>query len=318
MGAFVAVTQANCATFTPSEMQAPRGGLTGTMTLINVAKGVDFAVNATALAQLASKPYFRAASDPYPDFNAGEIDPWSVNVQGGTLYRSSWTRPVDAVTVALMTAGFTGEYILDTATRSASEVVVTMPTRHFYAVPGSGGASPPFTALTPWSASCQSTEVLSAVHYDREGLEPSTPDFSVKPAPGFTFPVCSDVFVWSLRRDGQAAGDVSSIVFGSSLRDFRSERELQPGRMNGSFALRAAGATAATFGIRSSVASSSMQLAEGTTATHAFDYLGLPMIGFWVRTFENGTFTCDAGTCQGNYGAAFPLTRSGPTVMPSR
>jgi hypothetical protein len=43
-----------------------------------------------------------------------------------------------------------------------------------------------------------------------------------------------------------------------------------------------------------------------TTAPHG--YRGLPVVGFWVRTFENGALSCNGTTCQGNYGSAFPLT----------
>src|SRR6185369_3937001 len=47
-------------------LRAPSGGLTGILTLINVADGTDFTVNAEALADLASQPYFRPPADPYP------------------------------------------------------------------------------------------------------------------------------------------------------------------------------------------------------------------------------------------------------------
>jgi hypothetical protein len=36
-------------------------------------------------------------------------------------------------------------------------------------------------------------------------------------------------------------------------------------------------------------------------------YGGLPVVGFMVRTFRNGTLACaGAPSCQGNYGGAFP------------
>jgi hypothetical protein len=318
MGAFTSVAQSGCSTFTPPAMQAPVGGLTGTVTLINVAKGVDFAVNAAALAQLASKPYFRPASDPYPDFNAAEIDPWSVDVVAGALHRTAWSRPVDAVSAALMSSSLGGEFILDSATRSSSEAVITMPTRHFYANAGTMDATPPFTAISPWTADCKPTnEIADVVYWDREGKPPDVGIISLAPAPGFPLGICSDVFVWSLRGQGQAATpDGSSGVLGSRVRDSRIDPALQAGRVNGSYRLFATGALSFVPGLRGTSASTRMTLSDGGVTNSAQALQGLPWIGFWVRTFENGTFTCDAGTCQGNYGAAFPLTRSGPTVVP--
>jgi hypothetical protein len=45
----------------------------------------------------------------------------------------------------------------------------------------------------------------------------------------------------------------------------------------------------------------------GEVVTGAHTFRGLPIVGFAVRIFRNGTLRCDAGTCQGNYGGAFPL-----------
>jgi len=41
------------------------------------------------------------------------------------------------------------------------------------------------------------------------------------------------------------------------------------------------------------------------SAAVAATFFGLPATGFMVRTFVNGTLTCGAGACQGNYSALF-------------
>jgi hypothetical protein len=47
-----------------------------------------------------------------------------------------------------------------------------------------------------------------------------------------------------------------------------------------------------------------------TAGTHTF--VGLPVVGFSARTFTNGTLSCGAGSCQGNYGSGFAFRyRSG-------
>jgi len=42
---------------------------------------------------------------------------------------------------------------------------------------------------------------------------------------------------------------------------------------------------------------------QATTSVRRF--IGLPVVGFMVRTFVNGTLSCAAGSCQ-NYGGSFP------------
>jgi hypothetical protein len=53
--------------------------------------------------------------------------------------------------------------------------------------------------------------------------------------------------------------------------------------------------------------STRLALATGAVTTGSHVFGGLPVVGFTVRTFENGTLACSTGACQGNYGGAFPL-----------
>jgi hypothetical protein len=62
----------------------------------------------------------------------------------------------------------------------------------------------------------------------------------------------------------------------------------------------------ATQGLTSLPSSSAMDLATGASVSGAFRVGGLPVVGFIARIFSNGTLTCGAGFCQGNYGSAFP------------
>jgi hypothetical protein len=45
----------------------------------------------------------------------------------------------------------------------------------------------------------------------------------------------------------------------------------------------------------------------GTTTPGVQTYWGFPMLGFFARTFSNGTLSCASGQCMGNYGGAYPL-----------
>src|SRR5258706_1004611 len=111
-----------------SALRPPSGQLTGTLTLINVADGTDFTVNAEALADLATQPYFRPPADPYPDWNITEIDRVATFVSDGTLYRFPTTRALDAVYLALTRATVMSEVVLDEPIAAATDWDLTFPT----------------------------------------------------------------------------------------------------------------------------------------------------------------------------------------------
>jgi hypothetical protein len=111
----------------------PLGGISGTLTLINVADGMDFTVNAVALQDVATDKYYRPANDPYPDYDAAEIGKASAFVQDGKLYRSQWGSGLAAVEAVLLRTTLANEVVLDAGTASATDWVVTMPTRRLHA-----------------------------------------------------------------------------------------------------------------------------------------------------------------------------------------
>ena len=45
--------------------------------------------------------------------------------------------------------------------------------------------------------------------------------------------------------------------------------------------------------------------AMGVAAAGVVTFIGLPVTGFMIRTFANGSLSCGTATCQGNYGSAF-------------
>jgi hypothetical protein len=285
----------------------PRGLLSGTGTLINVNNGRDFAVAATALAELASRPLHRRYSDPYPDFFAAEIDPVSIVAANGRVYRSNWQHPVDAVSAVLMRNEWIAEYILDEGTRSLTDLVATLPTRHFYA--DATRFTPPFSAAATWSASCGTGgaqplgESLVFSLYNRAELAQ-----------------IADGAAFSDNRHCAAAG-VGSIRGGAAHMPADTTRTAVLGSTTGGFLTGANGNVPAGFrngwvrmGLRSPTppplvslpTSMRVDLANGSVTTGSHHFTGLPVVGFAVRTFTNGTLSCTgAPACQGNYGGAF-------------
>ena len=286
---------------------APTGGLSGTLTLINVNNGQDFTVNAEALADLSRLPFFRPPSDPYPDFAASEIDPVSVVVANGQLYRSTWSRPVDAVSAVLMRHQWLGEYVLDDATASRTDVVATLPTRHHHA--NSTQFSPPFTAAATWSGSCgtssfQTGERMSAAYFNRNEMGASVQCDNF----GLCSPrLCAAAAVASVFSPPRPPTDTNRTwVLGSETRGLIEGGLLRvtSGFQNGWLAL----VPAAVGNVLTSLVNSTRtDMATGQVATGAHSYRGLPVVGFGLRTFANGTLSCGAAACQGNYGGAFPF-----------
>jgi hypothetical protein len=288
------------------EVRAPTGGLSGTLTVINVTNGMDFNANAEALAELSTQAFYRHPDDAYPDFNALEIAPVSTVVANGKVYRSVWTRPVDAVSSVLMRTEATAEYILDRNTRSRTDHVVTLPTRSFYVQGNSFGA--PFE----WPISGGISEQFTAIVTDRNASRYS---FSCSVA-GTPIPPCRHEWPWATNvlaidnfpdfsgglratsllgsRNGWTADGFSGFLISSLF-------------VNGAITYQVAPTSSNTYRVLTSQGSSTrLDMATGQVQTGAHTFRGLPLIVSTFRTFENGTLTCSAGACQGNYGGSFP------------
>jgi hypothetical protein len=324
----------NCAAIrasaTPS-VAPPTGGLYGNLTLINVNAGQDFTLDATALADLASRPYFRPPSDPYPDFAAAEIDPVSVVTRKGMnpsslppntsilntnfLYRSVWSRPQDAVSAVLMSYAWTAEYTLDPEAASATDLVLTLPTRHFYVT--GVGSTPPFGAPSAGSPACGAQassnrfgERLARIAFNREAQGPVSLgiDLPLLPDPSRTGSICAASGVASMRPTGSLPDIASSNVLGSTTLGLAADDGRWTARgAAGWIVIAATGEGATVTGLGSLPTSVRVNLDTGETLTGRHTFFGLPALGFVVRTFNNGQLSCAGATCQGTYGSAFPM-----------
>jgi hypothetical protein len=283
---------------------APSGGLSGTLTLINVETGHDFTVNAEALADLANAAYYRAPGDPYPALDAAEVTPISIVPYEGRVYRSIWTRGIDAVSAVFMRSVWHGEYVLDAGTRSRTDFVVTFPTRHYYV--RADGADAPFGQPRVWRQGCwensefapRQGEFMTILYANREeavGVASGSGSISV-PRPS----ACSSVGVFAPRNASPhvGTGPISALSGSINTILFSVASVFQNGWVAGEWRNERA---------MNSLATSARLHGDGTLHLGAHGFNGLPTTGFSLRTFENGTLTCGSGACQGNYGGAFPL-----------
>ena len=277
----------------PTGIGPPSGGLSGTETIINVNNGMDFGLNAEALADLTKVQMYHARSDaPLLDFNSSEIDAVSHVAINGAYYKSLWTRPVDAVSAVLMRTSWLAEYVLDRGSLSRTNIVMTFPTKRHYVT--TTGFTPPFTSRFSGQCSSGTGEAMNVFVFNREGR-----GGQALPTPAAT--ICQAAAVATLARPGDNVTALGSVntAFGGIFYSPTS-----PIDEHGSVTIEPSASTA----LGSLGGSTRTDFLTGTVITGPHGYRGLPVIGFWARTFENGFLNCNGTTCQGNYGSSFPLT----------
>jgi hypothetical protein len=270
----------------------PSGGLMGTLTLINVANGQDFTVNAIALADLAAAAMYRDSPDPYPDFDAAEVRPESRVFLNGLLYGLRWTGGRDAVSSVLMSTQVLNEFVRDSGTSSQADWVVTLPTLRLYAT----GEAPFRIRPDSWN--------LNLDVFDREERAFTTGDCFFGGAgcfrSFFSFYAASVVPIdegsWE-PNEAPPTGvlgshNVLSIIEPSSplLQSGWARLSLNP---------------LFDWSMESEPGSTSYDPATGAIRSGRFQVGGLPVTGLMVRTFKNGTLHCGSAACQGNYGGSF-------------
>jgi hypothetical protein len=316
---------ANCAvvqgqTLVPSSIEAPGGGLVGTGTLINVNSGRDAGYKAEALDAFSTVAQYSDAGSAAPTLgnatpavslviNSGGTDATG-NSSLATVYRTDWTA-VSGVTAGarataavFMHSSILNEYILDAATASQTDWVITQPLKRNFVT--NVTAATPYTNVFTTDGAC---ETISFTFFDREerSATASGVDFSPLPPSAAPNSLCWETNVLAIRN--QSGTFTSSGVLGSvNLTNVTLPSTFQNGWARLSFiganAVAPIGmAGAAATSDRTAVNSTTLAIAAGTAGAQTF--FGLPSTGFMIRTFDNGTLTCGSGSCQGNYSAIF-------------
>jgi hypothetical protein len=282
-------------------LEPPSGGLSGTLTLLNVNSGMDMGVNAVALADLASTPFYRNYDDPYPDFNAAEVTAVSHVVADGVSHVLKWSRGVDAVSSVLMATDVMNEYVRDTVTASSTDWVLTFPTARFYA-----DGEPPFGRVR---------DEQEGFNVDFRWFNRESRGSGYGGACGFTAGPC----VPPARTKGAsvvALGLVPDPLL--PMESLLGSRNVDPafdGAITTTFQSGWArlAFSPGDFNLTSQPGSVARVHVNGATFASQFRVAGLPVVGLAVRTFKNGTLQCAGAfgspgskACQGNYGGAFP------------
>jgi len=305
-------TPANCAavqgvSVTLSGTAAPTGGLTGTGTLINVANGQDSGYSAVALAAYRANSIYTDIGNDNP--NLGNADPSSTVINNNVGWYGSFASTTqgrwDAASSTLMATNVLNEYILDATTLSNTDWVVTFPTKRIYTY-GAGNTQTVTTAVAPFSTAWSKTtgnacETVDLVYFSREERTATAAgvDFSPLPPSGDPSALCFEANVVSFRNGAAhttASGTASGVLGSANATAITLASTFQ----NGWADLKFSGTGAATTGI-TAASGYKIDLTNGAETQQAPNYKGLPVVGFMVRTFNNGVL----GNFQANYGSAF-------------
>jgi hypothetical protein len=283
----------------------PTGGLMGTGSIVMVGEGTLYSYAATALDDFSRAALWSAPGSGSPTL--ADANPKISRLLDGARYRESrWdvargAHPADPVTAVLMVDQLRNGYVLDHGTLSGTDWVVTMPTKPLYAPAASSGA--------PARAPFQSTFAAGGAHelfyaapfpctvpaegsviYDRESrhMAGNLLCFGVRPPPQtMSLPWTANVL-----RFKSSFGSERPIFQGAPAVAFPVPT-LSPSIENGWAGLTPWHESEAVHRLVS-------------TDDPPLTYYGLPMIGFMVNNFANGTLIVGNQNVLSNYSATAP------------
>jgi hypothetical protein len=275
-----------------SDIEGASGGLFGGMSLINVAAGTDYTEDAVALQQFNFGPLYTNAGSVSPTLQDSN-PPFSVvfGANNGTgVFISTWSPGPDPVSAVLMHDQVMNEYVLDAATKSGTDWVVTFPTKRFYVNVGTGNAPKLFQRnFNDGAGSCDD---ITLSIFDREEKTTSTPVTFSPPPPTPGVSIC-----W----------EANVITFNNSnLLGSVNKSNINTGNANGwlNLSFNQPTSTSQTFhtlGNQTTTHVNGSFFSSGLTKT----FLGLPVVGFAVQSFTNGTLVVGGTNVLSNYGGNF-------------
>ncbi|APV49633.1 hypothetical protein BWI17_08055 [Betaproteobacteria bacterium GR16-43] len=327
-------TPANCAvvnvapsSLTPLTIENPQGAMAGTGTLINVNSGLDATYQAQALEGWRNDTFFTDSGFVTPSLasavpaislviNSGLIDPATGASTLATAYRTDFglaavsgvASGARAVASVFMHTAVLNEYVLDTATQSLTDWVITQPLKRLFV--SNTTAAQPYSNILTSSGACE-TIGFSFFNREERGATASGSDFSPLPPGATANSICWESSVVSIKNGAahMPANTTSSVLGSVNVTNVT----VTTGFQNGWGALTFTGTGATTLGMGPTAAGTSGGVSLGTNFAGAIPapfagvvtFFGLPATGFMVRTFKNGNLTCGTATCQGNYGGLF-------------
>jgi len=207
---------------------------------------------------------------------------------------------VDAVSASLMHNAIMNDFVLDAVTKSGTDWVITFPTKRFYVAVGTGPAKKLFQRnFNKTDFSCD--DVIINI-FDREENTVTTPQSFSPPQPGGKpTSLCFEANV--LTFNGSYVLGLGPIVDGTSTIGNRAS--LSTGFADGWLNMHLSSATSVSYhkliNTNTTVTNFASSVSTGVTKT----YQGLPVVGFAVQSFTNGTLVIGGTNVLANYGGNF-------------
>jgi hypothetical protein len=300
-------------TDTGTESQTGTGGLFGRVILINVGDGTEFSYSATALANFNTTRSLWAASNASGPTLADVDPPVSVAhfFELGTI-RTQWTQPIDATSAVLMHESLSNEFVLDAATQSITDWVITMPTKYFY-VHAYLAPTRLFQSELMSNGACETVQDPHnmALLFDRESETPSSSN-------GFGAPIPQGALCWATTVVDFSPCNYyqcqTQSLFGSKTRYATTQYPGSPASaVPYSFAttyqqgwmtipLHVVGLGSQFVHFLVGGATTLFKPDGSTEARPQATYYGLPVIGFAAESYTNGTLVANGQTVLSNYG----------------
>ncbi len=270
------------------------GGIFGSASIINVANGTDVAYNARAINGWSTITRHTFPGRVSPDLNDGEIHPIFNTADsdvflGGGVMHTWWPRAVEAFSAPFMRNELYAEYELTSSIHATTSYVVTFPTKAYYVDDFRAGAgnSPvlPFTKKITSNGACE--EFVANVWDQEEKKVDVTIGLISPPPPDGDLPV----FCWEANVMNFDHGDTHSDVFFSNNKHtltLPNTANFAHGWVNFAFAQTTNRGNASP---------------DLLGVSHI--YGGLPMAGFAVQQYVNGTLSKAEGTVLANYAGLF-------------
>jgi hypothetical protein len=267
-----------------ADTRDPNGGLFGGVSLINVLSGEDFSADAVALDEFRSNGEYARPGDTAPDLS--DVDPIATVIyakQVVTTGISSLGRDVDAVSAVLMHKTLMNEFVLDKVTNSTTDWVLTMPTKRYY-YNSDAQVEYLFQRNFGETGAC---DTFTFQVYDREEFQ-RPGGFSPPPPAGELPRLCWESTVISFN-NGKALASNNQLTYASAFQNGWASITFNPGTYSQAYI---------DGGAILYPRYHELPMASAT-------FFGLPVIGFAVQTFQNGTLPGAQGLIQSNYGGNF-------------
>jgi hypothetical protein len=193
------------------------GGLYGSVSLIDVASGVDMTYDATAIVQFSNEINHNTPGIISPNLASASGATTLIETDSGYV-QTTWASPINAVTALFMQSEVDNDFVIDPVIGAQTEWVNLFPTKRFYVDPMFSNSE---TALAPFSQSLEELRGACEKHlftaHNREQLDnrrfhdnipydPPPPEFIIRPLD------CWSVNVSEVRQAG-----LSSNIFASNL-----------------------------------------------------------------------------------------------------